>query len=222
MSRTRYNILPVSLLLVIALAFIATPALAAGTVTRSMPAAAAPGATVTVTLTPSSDFTTSPGWGATETLPAGWTFVSTTADGQSVVAGAYRFVELSATPITYTVAAPAASDAYTFSGTYIDGNKNTGSVGGTTSVTVGAAATGTVASSLPATATPAATATVTLTPTPVLTTPIPTATSQPTTIVITQPPITTIPMTTRAPLPAAVSVIASFIAVLAIVSAKRK
>jgi hypothetical protein len=136
MSRTRSNILPVSLLLVIALAIVATPALAAGTVTRSMPAIVDPGATVTVTLTNSSDFTTSPGWGVTETLPAGWTFVSTTADNQSVVGGAYQFVKISATPITYTVTAPAASGAYTFSGTFVDGNRNTGTVGGATSVTV--------------------------------------------------------------------------------------
>ena len=139
MSRTRYNILPVSLLLVIALAIVATPALAAGTVTRSMPATAAPGATVTVTLTPSSDFT--PGfWGATETLPAGWTFVSTTADGNNTANGVvYRFTELSAIPITYTVTAPAAWGAYTFGGTFVDSNRNTGTVGGATSVTVGIA-----------------------------------------------------------------------------------
>jgi hypothetical protein len=147
-----------------------------------MPTTTTPGALVTVTLTPSSDFATSPGWGVTETLPAGWTFVSTTADGQSVVAGAYRFVELSSTPITYTVTAPVAPGAYTFSGTFVDGNRNTGIVGGTTSVTAGATAPGTGMSSLSATAVPSAPATVTLTPNLALTPPPQTLTSQPTTI----------------------------------------
>jgi len=140
MSGTRYNVLPVSILLVIVLTIVAVPAMAAGTVTRSMPTTAAESATVTVTLTPGTTFVTSPGWGVTETLPTGWTFVSTTADGQSVVAGAYQFTEISATPITYTVTAPATPGAYTFSGTFVDGNQSTGTVGGATSVTVRAVA----------------------------------------------------------------------------------
>ena len=142
MSKTKYNVVSVPMALVIALALviIAAPAMAAGeTVTRSMPATAAPGATITVTLTPSS-METAPGWGVTETLPAGWTFVSTTADGHSVVAGAHRFVNFSApnTFIAYTVTAPAASGTYTFSGTFVDGNLVTGTVSPTVgSVTVG-------------------------------------------------------------------------------------
>jgi hypothetical protein len=83
---------------------------------------------------------------------------------------------LSATPITYTVTAPAAPGAYTFSGTFVDGNRNTGIVGGATSVTAGAATAGTGMSSLPATAT------VALTPNLALTTPHQTSTNQPTTI----------------------------------------
>jgi hypothetical protein len=105
-------------------------------VTRSMPATATPGASIIVTLTPGTTFATSPGWGVTETLPTGWTFVSTTADNWSVPGGAYQFAELSATPITYTVTAPSTSGAYTFNGTYIDGNKGTGTVLGAVSVTV--------------------------------------------------------------------------------------
>ena len=105
-------------------------------VTRSMPATASPGANITVTLTPGTTFATSPGWGVTETLPAGWTFVSTTADGHSMVGGAYQFAELSTTPITYTVTAPPTRGAYTFNGTYIDGNKGTGTIVGAVSVTV--------------------------------------------------------------------------------------
>ena len=109
----------------------------AGTVTRSMPATAAPDATITVTLTPGATLPTAPDWGVTETLPAGWTFVSTTADGYQLVAGAHRFTRSSATPITYTVTAPAAEGSYTFSGTFVDGNADYGTVGGATSVTVG-------------------------------------------------------------------------------------
>jgi DNA-binding beta-propeller fold protein YncE len=105
-------------------------------VTRSMPATVEPGANLIVTLTPGTTFATSPAWGVTEALPANWTFVSTTADGQSAVGGAYQFTELSATPITYTVTAPSARGAYTFNGTYIDGNKGTGTVVGAVSVTV--------------------------------------------------------------------------------------
>ena len=105
-------------------------------VTRSMPATVVPGANINVTLTPGTTFATSPGWGVMETLPACWTFVSTTADSQSVVGGAYQFTELSATPITYTVTAPATPGAYTFNGTYIDGNKDTGTVVGAVLVTV--------------------------------------------------------------------------------------
>jgi hypothetical protein len=105
-------------------------------VTRSMPATVMPGANITVTLTPGTTFATSPGWGVTETLPANWTFVSTTADSQSVVGGAYQFAELSATPITYTITAPSTPGTYTFNGTYIDGNKGTGTVVGAVSVTV--------------------------------------------------------------------------------------
>jgi hypothetical protein len=105
-------------------------------VMRSMPATVAPGASIIVTLTPGTTFVTSPGWGVMETLPAGWTFVSTTADSWSAVGGSYQFAELSATPITYTVTAPATRGAYTFNGTYIDGNKDTGTVVGAVSVTV--------------------------------------------------------------------------------------
>jgi hypothetical protein len=101
-----------------------------------MPATVAPGASIIVTLTPGTTFATSPGWGVTETLPANWTFVSSTADNQSVVGGAYQFAELSAIPITYTVTAPATRGAYTFNGTYIDGNKDTGTVVGAVSVAV--------------------------------------------------------------------------------------
>jgi hypothetical protein len=105
-------------------------------VTRSLPATAVPNATIMVNLTPGATFATSPGWGVTETLPAGWTFVSTTADSWLAVGGAYQFTELSATPITYTVTAPATQGAYTFNGTYIDGHKDTGTVVGAVSVTV--------------------------------------------------------------------------------------
>jgi C1A family cysteine protease len=105
-------------------------------VTRSMPATVVPGANIIVTLTPGTTFATSPGWGVTETLPTGWTFVSTTADSQSDVGGAYQFAELSATPITYTVTAPSTPGAATFNGTYIDGNKDTGTIVGTVLVTV--------------------------------------------------------------------------------------
>jgi hypothetical protein len=138
-----------------------------GAVTRSMPVTVRPGATITVTLTPGATFVTSPGWGVTETLPAGWTFVSTTADSYSIVGGAYQFTKLSATPITYTITAPAAPGAYPFSGTFVDGNQNTGTVGGVTSETVSV---GTVTRSMPATAETGSNITITLTPGASLTT----------------------------------------------------
>ena len=78
------------ILVLLVIAFLAYPSAAAvsdGTVTRSLSASsAAPSATPTITVTlipnPTTTFA-SPGWGATETLPAGFVYVSTTADGMT-------------------------------------------------------------------------------------------------------------------------------------------
>ena len=80
----------------------------------------------------------------TETLPAGFSYVSSThgsvthpvyGDSQKV-----RFILQGGTSFTYTVTASDVEGSYTFSGTLQDDERNGHAVGGTATKTVGAAA----------------------------------------------------------------------------------
>jgi len=113
-----------------------------GSVTRSIsPSSPSPGDTVTVTLTPSSTLTTSPGWGVIETIPTGLSYVagSSDADGTTDLgSNQYRFTRLGGNAMSYQISVPssAAEGTYTLAGTWTDGEKTTGTVEGTTSITV--------------------------------------------------------------------------------------
>jgi len=111
-----------------------------GSVTRSIsPSSPSPGDTVTVTLTPSSTMPVSPGWGVTETLDASLVYVtgSSTADSVDQVGdNQYQFTRLGGSAFTYQVTAPATEGTYTITGTWTDGEKTTGTVGGDTAITV--------------------------------------------------------------------------------------
>ena len=108
------------------------------TATRSFsPASVAPGGRVTVTIAAANYGTAG---GVTETLPAGFSYVSSThgsvihpADGNSQMV---RFTLLGETSFTYTVTAPSVEGPYTFSGTLRDFDGNDHPVGGAATVTV--------------------------------------------------------------------------------------
>ena len=105
--------------------------------TRSFaPASVSPGGEVVVTITTAN-------YGAfgvvTETLPAGFTYVSSSLpDGQvtEVDARTVRFTLQGNTSFTYTVTASSVEDSYTFSGTLRDSYRNDHVVGGASTVTV--------------------------------------------------------------------------------------
>ena len=111
----------------------------AATSTRSFsPSTVAPGGQVTVTVT-----AVNYGFGGrvTETLPAGFSYVSSThalatnpVDGDSQKVAFALFGE---TSITYTVTASGVDGLYTFSGTLTDSGGSVQTVGGDTTVTVG-------------------------------------------------------------------------------------
>ncbi len=108
------------------------------TATRSFsPASVAPGGRVTVTIAAANYGTAG---GVTETLPAGFTYVSSThgsvihpVNGNSQVV---RFTLQGETSFTYTVTAPSVEGPYTFSGTLRDFDRNDHAVGGAATVTV--------------------------------------------------------------------------------------
>ena len=76
--------------------------------------------------------------GVTETLPAGFSYVSSSLDDSQVtVTGqTVRFTLQGDTSFTYTVTASSTPGSYTFSGTLRDDDRNDHTVGGATSVTV--------------------------------------------------------------------------------------
>ena len=175
------------------------------------PAWAAPGGQVTVTVTVSGDYGSA---GALiETLPAGFSFVSSThsdavANGQEV-----SFTLFGEASVTYTVEAPQTTGMSAFSGELRAFDRSTRTVGGTSSLRVGAPPPPPPPPSRPpsggggggggGTFTPAPTATPTATPTPTpappTATPIPTATPTP---VPPAPTATPTPRPTATPTPA--------------------
>ena len=110
--------------------------------TRSLSTATvAPGGQITVTVAAS-------GLGSfgqvVETIPSGFTYVSTTfADGAVVSGQTVSFTIFgSSANFTYTVTASSTAGSYSFSGMVKDSNRATRSVGGSSSVTVSAPASG--------------------------------------------------------------------------------
>ena len=134
------------------------------------PPSVAPGGQVVVTVTVT-------GYGAfgalIETLPEGFSFVSSTHSDAVTKGQEVSFTLLGDSSVTYTVTAPTSEGAYRFAGTLRDENRNDRAIGGASEVTVGVAT---------PTPTPEPTPTPTAEPTPTPTAgPAPTATPTPTT-----------------------------------------
>ena len=109
-----------------------------GTVTRSFSSAnVSPGATITVTLTPAQvNLFSNPGYQVIETVPAGFTYLETTAVG-SIQGNVITLIQLGSSPITYTLSAPFFTGSYAISGTFKDQLSNSGIVSGTANLRVG-------------------------------------------------------------------------------------
>ena len=181
------------------------------------PAQVAPGGSVTVRITAANYG----GFGrVTETLPAGFTYVSSSLDDSQVDASGGQVVKFTLqwdTSFTYTVTAPGSTGTYTFSGVFRDSDRNDTSVGGISSIRVGTPSQpqpttpgdgrggGIVVIEPPAptpTATPTPTPTAMPTPNPEPTaTPMPTATATPTPTATPEPTEapTPVPTATSAP-----------------------
>ena len=118
-----------------------TPAMLTGTsAARSFsPASVAPGGQVTVTITAANYGSLG---AVTETLPAGFSYVSSTHDSNQVIhpvegnSQMVRFTLQGETSLTYTVTASSVEGSYTFSGTLRDSDRNDHTVGGASMVTV--------------------------------------------------------------------------------------
>ena len=103
------------------------------------PATVAPGGRVTVTITAANYGLAG---GVTETLPAGFSYVSSTHASNQVIhpvegnSQMVRFTLQGETSLTYTVTASSVEGSYTFSGTLRDSDRNDHTVGGASMVTV--------------------------------------------------------------------------------------
>jgi len=99
-------------------------------VTRSIPTSEiAPGGSLTITLTPlPATLFDSPGYNVIETIPEGFSFVSTSA-GYDFHGNVYTFTQMSSSPITYTLRAPSTEGSFSISGTFKDEQLNAGSDG---------------------------------------------------------------------------------------------
>ena len=85
--------------------------------------------------------------GVTETLPAGFTYVSSSLDADQVVETGrdVRFTLQGDDSFTYTVTASSVAGSHTFSGTLRDFDRDDTPVGGNSSVTVRASSSGSAA-----------------------------------------------------------------------------
>ena len=118
-----------------------TPAMLTGpSAARSFsPVSVAPGGQVTVTITAANYGSLG---AVTETLPAGFRYVSSTHDSNQVIhpvegnSRMVRFTLQGETSLTYTVTASSVEGSYTFSGTLRDSDRNDHTVGGASMVTV--------------------------------------------------------------------------------------
>ena len=150
------------------LALLSTTALAAstGSVTRSFSVASiSPGGNVTITLTPnpSSLFAI---YQVIETLPEGFTFISSTVD-QVITGQQVKLTSIGSSPISYTVRAPSNEGSYTFDGSFKDADLNTGTVSGNSILVVSGTSAGYVSRSFSSVCiSPGSDLTVRLTPYP--------------------------------------------------------
>jgi len=108
-----------------------------GSVTRSIsPSTINPGSILNITLTPSPlTLFGYPGYQVIETMPQGFTFVSS-ATGYTSQGNIYNFTQIGSDPITYTLRAPSTSGNYTISGTFKDDLMNTGTVSGNAGISI--------------------------------------------------------------------------------------
>ena len=110
----------------------------AGGVLRSIPSSIVPGSQFTIGINPNESFYPDPGWRASESIPFGFTLISTTAfykiqDGQN----SYIFIQNNSKPISYVMRAPSTEGPYIISGRFTDGNRNSGVITGDTIIEVG-------------------------------------------------------------------------------------
>jgi hypothetical protein len=105
---------------------------------RSIPSSVTPGSTLTITLTPNQTLTAVPGWEAKETFPYGFTLISANSFYEIQTGPtSYTFIQTSSTPIAYVLRAPMTEGPYVINGTYIDGNRNRGTIAGDSAIIVG-------------------------------------------------------------------------------------
>ena len=165
-SRTISSIM----MMVVLFAFVATSGSAAATpgATRALPASVLPGADFRITMSYSDIGSMGQ---VNETLPDGFTYVSSSLSSSAVVTGIgwAKFTLISGLNFTYTVTASDVVGTHTFSGTVKDEDKNVAVIGGKTTMKVGVEDTTTTTSILSDTTATAAPPGEHVTPTPVAT-----------------------------------------------------
>ena len=215
-SRRRQTVTAVAVAAALGLLGLGAVSAQAGGARSFEPPSVAPGGQVVVTVTVT-------GYGffgaVTETLPEGFTFVSSSLGSDQVTAGPdgsaglsarqVEFILLSETSFTYTVAASGTPGAYGFAGTLLDDNGNSHPIGGASEVTVGVVTPGPTPEPTPTpptaeptptpTAGPAPTPTATVGPGPIV--PTPTAGPAPTSTPTPRPTATPTPVPTATPTP---------------------
>jgi hypothetical protein len=109
-------------------------------VSRSIPSTIRPGSQFTIGITPNEPFYPDPGWRAQESIPFGFTFVSTTAF-YTLHGGpnSYTFIQNNSNPFSYIIRAPSTEGPYFIDGAYMDGNRDSGVILGDTVIKVGTA-----------------------------------------------------------------------------------
>jgi len=107
-------------------------------VSRNIPQSISPGSQITIGMNPGQYLQSDPGWQVSETIPFGFSLISTTAfyELQNGV-NSYIFIQNGSAPFSYVVQAPSTEGAYTFSGTLTEGNMATGDIAGDTVANVG-------------------------------------------------------------------------------------
>jgi len=111
---------------------------ASGSVNRNIPHSINPGSQVTIVITPDKSLDADPSWRVSESIPSGFTFVSTTAyyhkqNGPN----SYTFIQNGNRSFSYVVSAPSTEGPYSVSGNFFDGNKFSGIIGGDAIINVG-------------------------------------------------------------------------------------
>ncbi len=114
----------------------ASPSL--GTVNRRIfPSIVSPGGTLTITLTPSPTCLFDHDYRVNEGIPAGFTYLNTTAYNATVNGNVVSLVQNGGSSITYMLKAPQLQGTYTIEkGSFLDKRWGVGSVRGTKSITI--------------------------------------------------------------------------------------